>query len=176
MFTRLLKKVLIWLNRKVGVNMSKNTLSTPLLIANTLLDRAFSENEPITHLKLQKLIYFVYKRFLKETDKSLFDEYFEVWTHGPVLPSIYDEFKRYAAEDISDYVYSECDDIVRIIASENTDFHAALNWVWENYGRQSPTRLRNLTHEDGTAWQRTKEEGKLYISDDFIIEEKWVIP
>ena len=58
-------------------------------VGNSILMRAFIENIDITPMKLQKLIYFTYQMYLKETDIPLFDERFETWKYGPVISSVY---------------------------------------------------------------------------------------
>lgn len=148
------------------------TLNSPLLVANSILHRAYYEKRPITHLKLQKLIYFVYKHYLKNTREPLFDEHFEVWTHGPVLRSVYDVFKNYGSDFIESYAYTN-GDIARIISKDHTNFYNTLEWVWEHYHNYSPFTLRDLTHRDGTAWQKSKDANELYIKDSLIIEEEW---
>ena len=71
-----------------------------LNVGNSILQRGFKENIDITPMKLQKLIYLVYKRYYQETGKALFSERFEVWKYGPVLTSVYDEFKKYKSNAI----------------------------------------------------------------------------
>lgn len=66
-------------------------LSTQI-IANTILMLAFEEKISVTPMKLHRLIYFIYKDFLKTTETKLFNEKFETWKYGPVLLSIYYEF------------------------------------------------------------------------------------
>ena len=52
----------------------------PLIISNNILSIAYKENIKITPMKLQKLLYFVYRDYLKETNEPLFSERLEVWT------------------------------------------------------------------------------------------------
>ena len=148
------------------------TLSAPLLVANSILNRAFSEKKPISHLKLQKLIYFVYKRFLQETHLPLFDEYFEVWTYGPVLRSVYDAFKDYGSGSIGDYAYGD-NDKVFLISEKHADFYEALDWVWKDYGSYDAFELSDLTHRESSAWQKSKDADELLIDDDLIMSEGW---
>ncbi|MBR6647500.1 MAG: DUF4065 domain-containing protein, partial [Clostridia bacterium] len=68
---------------------------TPVIVANNFIARALNENVPLTPMKLQKLIYFLYKEYLKTTGERLFTESFEVWQYGPVIASVYDEFKGF---------------------------------------------------------------------------------
>lgn len=55
-------------------------------VVNTLLKFASENNHQITHLKLQKLLYFLYGEYLARTGKLLIEEHFEAWQYGPVIP------------------------------------------------------------------------------------------
>ena len=74
-------------------------LSTQI-IANTILMLAFEEKISVTPMKLQRLIYFIYKDFLKTTETKLFNEKFETWKYGPVLLSIYYEFGGFKSKQM----------------------------------------------------------------------------
>ena len=52
-------------------------------------------------LKLQKLLYFAQGFSYAFYDKELFNDDFEAWVHGPVIPSIYHEYKK----DLSAYAH-----------------------------------------------------------------------
>ena len=67
----------------------------PIYVANNFLTRGRKDDIDISPLKLQKLIYFLYKDYLKRTGELLFTERFETWKRGPVIPSIYVEFSAY---------------------------------------------------------------------------------
>jgi len=49
--------------------------------------------DSMSHLKLQKLLYYAQAWALVLLGQSLFDEDFQAWAHGPVLRSVYDRFK-----------------------------------------------------------------------------------
>lgn len=71
--------------------MSKYTAND---IANWFLVTIDREaGETLSHLKLQKLVYYAQVWSLALFDKPLFDEDFEAWTYGPALPSLYQRFK-----------------------------------------------------------------------------------
>ena len=78
-------------------------LITAVCVANNFLKRGKAENIEITPLKLQKLIYFLYADYLKRSNDELFSERFETWTLGPVVPSVYDEFRSYGKKPIATY-------------------------------------------------------------------------
>ena len=47
----------------------------------------------ITNLKLQKLVYYCQAWHIAMFDKPIFDEEFEAWIHGPVLPELFYQYK-----------------------------------------------------------------------------------
>ena len=147
-------------------------LEPTLPIANSILQRAFKENTDVSPMKLQKLMYFLYKKYLKDTEYALYDEDFETWMYGPVLPSIYHEFKNYYAKPIIDYAINS-DRSVSIVSDEDWQFYDALNFVWKKYSGYSAWHLSQLTHREGSAWYKADSKNLLYISDKDITEEEW---
>jgi len=57
-------------------------------------------NIPLTHLKLQKLIYYFCVLYAREKNHIPFNEKINKWQFGPVVSSVYDEFKVYGANPI----------------------------------------------------------------------------
>ena len=52
-----------------------------------------SEDDQMTNLKLNKLLYYAQGVYLARTGRPLFDENIEAWTFGPVIPNIYRKYK-----------------------------------------------------------------------------------
>ena len=162
--------------QKFKNSLKPSPLSPELLVANSVLHTAFSKGASISHLKLQKIIYFVYKKHLQDTGYALFGSFFEVWTYGPVLPSVYQCFKKYGSNGILDYAYSTLDKDKRIflVSSADVAFHAALEWVWAVYGNLDAMALVNITHSEGTAWSIADAKESRFIDDLDIMREGWV--
>lgn len=51
--------------------------------------------DPVTHLKLQKLCYYIEALYLAAKDKPLTGELFEAWAHGPVCQKLWKEYKNF---------------------------------------------------------------------------------
>lgn len=96
--------------------------------------------DAITHLKLQKLLYYAQAWSMVFDGKSLFVEDFEAWAHGPVLRSIYDLYKDYGYDSIPPKIQ---DDI-----AIPEDAEATLKEVYRVYGEKSAKALENLTHSE----------------------------
>lgn len=128
--------------------------TSPLFISNNLLHLSFNENIFITSMKLQRLLYLIYRDYLIETNQSLFSERFEVWKYGPVLSSIYNNFCQYYDNPITHY-YKSCNKIIyQVNEKTNPIFSKVLYSVWNIYKFQSGIVLSKLTQRQGTAWYK----------------------
>ncbi len=145
---------------------------TPSHIANFFLDKAREENSPITQLKLMKLVYIVYGWVLATMDSKLFDEEIEAWKHGPVIPSLYHEFKHFRYNPItSQSIFFDLDtgesQVPKINPKDNTTI--IIEKVWDIYKHLTAPALVNKTHEKGTPWEKHyKEDKNEIISNDDI--------
>lgn len=95
--------------------------------------------EGITNLKLQKILYFAQAAHLAVNDKPLFDEEILAWKFGPVVKSVYEEFRKFGNSPIE--------------LSENQKAPAFndhlvnfLESIWGIYGKFSAYELVNITH------------------------------
>lgn len=62
-------------------------------VANALIEIARQDNAPVSVMKLLKLLYFVQGWHMGIHGTPLFEEPFEAWDYGPVIPSVYRQFK-----------------------------------------------------------------------------------
>ena len=98
-------------------------------------------------LKLQKLLYLAQGYSYAFYDRPLFNDEIEGWVHGPVVPSIYQTYKKYVYDPISvSYEIEELD-------KEATD---VLNYVINNYARYDSKYLEELTHNQ-EPWLYSRE-------------------
>jgi uncharacterized phage-associated protein len=95
--------------------------------------------EVITHLKLQKLLYYTQSWYMAFNKAPLIDEKFQAWIHGPVIPRIYDKFKCYGYDPIPKIIGIE-EDIYDQLTLQ------ILELVWEVYGKYGAKFLERLTH------------------------------
>lgn len=59
-----------------------------------------TKHDFISNLGLQKLLYFIQAEFLISTGNPCFDDPIEAWAFGPVIPSVYKEYKIYGGGSI----------------------------------------------------------------------------
>ncbi len=106
---------------------------------------------------------------------GLFIEPIYAWKHGPVIRSLYDEFKHYKAGAIDKFsmtydMDSHASDYPRIPNKEK-DVILVLDKVWEIYKDFKAVTLREKTHEEGTPWRETYKQGEgagRVINDELI--------
>ncbi|MCI6124674.1 MAG: DUF4065 domain-containing protein [Enterocloster clostridioformis] len=147
-----------------------------LIIGNTILDRAFKEDKDITPMKLQKLIFCLYKEYYKSTGRALFDERFEAWKYGPVLRSVYDEFKSSGSNSIKRFSISDDGKVYVADTSSSPLFREAFDKVWENYSDYDGIVLSSFTHKSNTAWRKAIDKRKIYLDDNDIAgEEDYIV-
>ena len=70
-----------------------NAPYNPIDVANYIVWRANELGKPVTHLKLQKLLYYVVAKYLQAHNQHLIDEKIVKWQYGPVVKSVYHQFK-----------------------------------------------------------------------------------
>lgn len=129
----------------------------PLAIANYFIELAKKEDKLISPMKLQKLVYFAHGWCLALADKPLINEKIEAWQYGPVVSSLYREFKKYGNEGITspavEFKHLGDFKFANIIPTvEDNDVKKLLEKIWEIYGGYTGWQLSNATHLEGTPW------------------------
>lgn len=97
--------------------------------------------DAITNLKLQKLVYYAQGFSLVLLNRPLFNEPIEAWTHGPVVSSLYDEYKKYGSNTIP--IPTDVD-----FSTYSKEEKELMDEVYDVYGQYSAWRLREMTHEE----------------------------
>lgn len=151
-----------------------NKMYTPQHVTNFILEKAERERLSITPAKLFKLVYLVYGWVLAVLDKRLFDEPIQAWKLGPVVPSLYHEFKRFGKNPITEKsVYMDEESQVSypfLDADESTAL--VMTKAWEVYSPFTASALVNKRYEPESPWFKyyTKEEKHISIPDKEIKE------
>lgn len=93
--------------------------------------------EGITNLKLQKILYFAQAYFLAKLDRPLFSDSISAWKYGPVVESVYHEYKS----NINNPIILTKDE------SNISDIDKReLDKVWSIFGGLSANKLVDITH------------------------------
>nr|WP_246628171.1 type II toxin-antitoxin system antitoxin SocA domain-containing protein [Paenibacillus oenotherae] len=151
--------------------MSALEVSRWFVLRNNMNTQQYGD-ELLSHLKLQKLLYYAQGIFLAYTNgKSLFNEEIHAWDHGPVVPGVYTEYKEHGRDEI-EFNPEHTDMELLDKVSGNEEIKMVLEFVYTNYGKYSAWHLRNKTHEE-RPWKvtpRNKIIKKEVIQDYFMKE------
>lgn len=134
---------------------------------------------PVTHLKLQKLLYYAYAEYLLKTGRKLFSEPLVAFKYGPVVEEVF-YTQRHNGSSIIDYKEDEMfvvstdvslpASVVRVIGAD--DGVAATDCIVEVLMRYKGHDARDLvdkTHQHGGPWDKVYVEGmNRPITDDVI--------
>lgn len=135
------------------------------------IERASEVDEnDLTNLKLQKLLYFAQGEYLAQKRKPLFNDQIEAWDLGPVIKDVYNQFKFCGSFPVT--VFDTKTKKISI-DKKTRDF---LDRIWDRYGKYSAAYLVEKTHKSNSPWSRyykkgasniiPSEELKRYFSDN----------
>jgi len=140
----------------------------PVYISNNFLIRSFRQKTPVTAMKIQKMLYFLYRDHLKATNIALFSERFSTWKYGPVIESVYHTFKGYGANSITDYggipAYS-------LKEADYPLFGKLLDDVWNKSRSHNGISLSRLTHQPECAWYKAWISNSPFLLDEDIAKD-----
>ena len=105
----------------------------------------------ITHLKLQKLIYYAQAWSLANNSTPLFKNEILAWDHGPVIREIFDKYKKHRRFTIH---LSDEDTETKI----EDEHQKTLDFVWKTYGKFHGKFLEELTHQEYPWLSTTKDQ------------------
>ena len=112
------------------------------------------EREGITNLKLQKILYFAQAYYLAKLGRPLFKDPIEAWTYGPVVPTVYQAYRRHK----SDPIMSDKD--TTTLSAEDKE---QLKKIWDSFGGYSASRLVDIAHAH-EPWKKAFESDSKEIS------------
>ena len=86
---------------------------------------------------------------------------FDVWLYGPVLPSVYYEFKPFGASAITQLAKDSTGGAQMVDEAANPILTDCINYVWSRYKNLTGIELSRITHQPGCGWysafQRSQE-------------------
>ena len=119
------------------------------------IDEDYDVYEGLTHLKIQKLLYFADGISLAVRNKPLFTEKIYAWPHGPVVKEVYTELCVNKNKEIP-FDNSNYSTIQKI--NQNTELYNILVTTYENYAGYTAWQLREKSHVAGGPWQITVDK------------------
>lgn len=113
----------------------------------------FNNLNEVTHLMLQKLLYFIQGVNYAIYGESMFQETCEAWIHGPVYPKVYDMFR--------DFKYNPIDDARFVIFDRGTscltnEERKSIDLVMNTFGMYGGKVLEYIAHSE-TPWKEARK-------------------
>lgn len=148
-----------------------------LPVLNHLLHRAYraKQDDDLTPLRVQKLLYLLHGWYSAITGVALLDEPFVRGRFGPKLLSLDGDLAQYTGVPVADYISEWNADMGQLMPmfvnlEAFPQFAPVLEKVWTAYSPYSTSQLSTMSHGAGSPWARTPAEG-LIISQAWIAEE-----
>lgn len=119
-------------------------------LSKYIIKKCVEDGHPISNLQLQKILFFIQKKWLSIYDFPAFCEPIQAWKFGPVVPSVYNMFCGNGAMAImgcSSY------------KNEEMQEDDMLNGIIEEKRELDPWELVEETHAPGGAWDLTYSKG-----------------
>lgn len=125
-------------------------------IASYFIDKSskLDENNDLTNLKLQKILYFAQVENIKTNDAKIFSDDIEAWQYGPVVREVYDWLKGCGAYTITSF------DVELDMSDIKDDVKQFLDEIWEKYNKYSAWHLVEKTHAPKSAWSIVYNNGR----------------
>lgn len=111
-------------------------------IAQYIITKCCILSKPISNLKLQKMLYFIWVDYYKKTSSPLFLDDICAWQLGPVVPDVYYDYCSYGGRSICN-IYE-----TSIRGNDASIIDEFIN----DYVDVPASVLVNRTHKPGTAW------------------------
>lgn len=127
-----------------------NVKYTALNIAKYMVMKCANENQPISNLQLQKILFYIQKEYIIN-DSRLFDDLFEAWQFGPVIPKVYYSFCEFGSMPIVP--------IVPYKITIDSEVRQTIDPIIESKRELYPWDLVNETHKPGGAWDKIYNNG-----------------
>lgn len=118
-------------------------------VARHIITYCNKQGKPISNLKLQNLLYFVWIEYYRRTNSELFFENIYAWAIGPTVPTVYYEFGYFAGLPIRREYAEECAEdawIIDDIVNEHIDI--------------STSELIDMSCKKGSPWEIVYQNGK----------------
>lgn len=108
-------------------------------VARYVINYERSQGRSVSNLRLQKLLYFVQAQFLVTKHQACFSDAMEAWDLGPVVPTVYHEYKAFGSSSLP---RSLSDNIYDIAGNDRM----LIGKILDKCANYSTTSLVSMTH------------------------------
>lgn len=151
--------------------MASVSLVAEYLIHLKNIDKELDEEYSLSNLKLQKLLYYCQgAHYVWDRERLITDDIFEAWDYGPVIRTIYHQYKKFGQNDITLNTFAHADKFEKLNLNERETIQA----VWNQLKNLSAFELVEQTHNE-EPWRESMLNKKLFIEEssirDYFINE-----
>lgn len=141
-------------------------------IANEFLKDRLGEISP---MKLQKLVYYAHAWSLALFGDPLISDRIEAWQYGPVIPSLYDEFRSFRNRKIDrlalELDFKNLTEVAEWVPETDTRTHSLVAKIWDKLGHLTAVQLSNMTHASNEPWSKVPVKRPGLVIPDHLIEK-----
>ncbi len=119
-------------------------------IANFFIRASHKSGQELTPMKLIKLCYIAHGWHLAYYNEELLDEVVYAWKYGPVIDSVYQEFRHYRNSQITELYKGAPGSNGYPMPDEK--IKPFLDAIWNAYGKYDGIALSSMTHQPNTPW------------------------
>lgn len=135
--------------------MGSTTQIDPRSVANIMISFAARRDIPLTHVAIQKLVYFAHASYLVRHDIPLVSGYFEAWEHGPVHRVLYNALRANGRQIVRGEItrrdpFSGQEETIPPPTEYQILDH--VEEIMRRLGSLPPGRLIDLSHAPGGPW------------------------
>lgn len=135
-------------------------------VANALMELAARDGRLLTHLQLQKLVYFAHGLSLGLTGRRLVSNNFHAWEHGPVAPQLYNKLKAFDDAPVTRPLEDPLPEVPL-----DAEARAVIERTYAAYGAMNGWQLTAISHLAGSPWAQTDEREKYGLIPDDLTEQ-----
>lgn len=144
------------------------------IVAKEFVRMGSSSESPVTQMKLQKMVFFAHGLHLALYDTPLCSEPFFAWKFGPVIPSIYQLYKKWGSSPIiaqpPAIKPSEVSAVSESYTLSSTEMEA-IEYTWEITKNLDGVTLSNWSHAANSPWAKAYALGENTIISNDVIKE-----
>ncbi|MDR1079669.1 MAG: DUF4065 domain-containing protein [Deltaproteobacteria bacterium] len=141
---------------------SSPVINSAIAVANWFIEQNRNDPSELTHLKLQKMLYFAQGWHLAYFDVPLFEDPIEAWKYGPVVRSVYRALNgrpksEILTEPIEGYVLHGADYLdwgTPEMTSRDDDTEKFMRFIWNSYSKMEAWKLVSISHARNSPWDK----------------------
>lgn len=140
---------------------------TATQFCNVIIARSIREDQPVTLMKLQRIMYLTACLYQRRHRKTLFTERFQPWRYGPVLGTLHDKFNCLHGEPIDVYSTDAMGRIIVPALDAMPELEDVVDTIWNNAKGMTAVQLSRLVVASGKngAWERATVDHQPFVSN-----------